>query len=210
MRIQLVKRCIAALLFVSGWASSTRALSVIAPTFPELVAEASAIVRGKVKGISSRKVAGARSEVIKTFVTFEVSSALKGARNGEEVTLSFLGGQVGDERLEVPGMPAFNVGAEDYLFINAQSGICPLVGAMHGRYRLVTPQKAGRAYVSREDHAPLIHVSDVIKPMRESGAVNALGTATERALSPEEFEQRVRAEIAQPTPPQPMPTGNRP
>lgn len=210
MRIQLGQRGIAALLVLSFWASSAHALSVIAPTFPELVAEASTIVRGKVKAISSRKVAGARGELIKTFVTFEVSSALKGARDAEEVTLSFLGGQVGEERLEVPGMPAFNVGAEDYLFINARNRICPLVGAMHGRYRLVTPQKAGRPYVAREDHAPLVEVSDVIKPMRESSAVNALSAATERALSPEEFEQQIRAEIAQPTPSQPMPTGDRP
>ena len=209
MRVHF-KRCVAVLLLVSLWGSSARALSVIAPTFPELVAEASTIVRGKVKEISSRKVAGARGELIKTFVTFNVSSALKGARDGEEVTLSFLGGQVGDERLEVPGMPAFNVGAEDYLFINAKGGICPLVGAMHGRYRLVTPQKERRPYVARDDHAPLVQVSDVIKPMRESGAVNALSDAIERALSPEEFEKRVLAEIAQPTPPQPTPSGDRP
>ncbi|HTO03851.1 MAG TPA: hypothetical protein VL069_09130 [Opitutus sp.] len=210
MRIHFVRRCVAVLLVVSFWTSSARALSVIAPTFPELVAEASTIVRGKVKAISSRKVAGARGEVIKTFVTFKVSSALKGAREAEEVTLAFLGGQVGDERLEVPGMPAFNVGAEDYLFVNAQNRICPLVGAMHGRYRLVTPQKAGRPYVARDDHAPLVQVSDVIKPMRDAGAVNGLSDATERALSAEEFEQRVRAEIAQPTRIQPTPTGDRP
>jgi len=179
-------------------------MTVVAPTFAELVAESSTIVRGTVKEIKVQKVSGARGELIKTFVTFHVSSALKGAQVNEEVTLSFLGGQVGEERMEVPGMPSFNVGTEDYLFVSAKRGFCPLVGTMHGRYRLVTPQKENRPYVAREDHTPLVRVSDVVLPMRSTERTAALSERSD-ALTPEEFERLVIAEIARPSTPRVRP-----
>lgn len=198
MRKHFDRRLFAVLILAVLCPALATAMTVIPPSFPELVAESSTIVRGRVTELSARKVAGARGAMIKTFVTFRVSSALKGANQNEEITLSFLGGQVGDERLEVPGMPAFDVGAEDYLFITTTGGICPLVGAMHGRYRLITPQKEGRPYVARDDHAPLVRVSDVIKPMQSAGSLRALSDGSS-ALTPQEFEKLVVAEIKQPS-----------
>jgi hypothetical protein len=171
------------------------AMTVVPPTFTELVAESSTIVRGTVQAIRSEKVAGQRGALIKTFVTFRVSSALKGAQLNQEVTLSFLGGTVGDERMEIPGMPSFEVGREDYLFVSAKKGLCPLVGAMHGRYRLITPQKDNRPYVAREDHTPLVRISDVVLPMRSNRDAAGLDAAPD-AITPAEFEKSVLNEIA--------------
>jgi hypothetical protein len=182
---------IAALLLAPG----SKAMTVIPPTFAELVAESSTIVRGTVKEIRSEKVPGARGALIKTFVTFRVSSALKGAQLNQEVTLSFLGGTVDDERMEIPGMPSFEVGREDYLFVSPKKGICPLVGAMHGRYRLITPQKDNRPYVAREDHTPLVRISDVVLPMRSNSDAAGLNAAPD-AITPAEFEKSVLNEIA--------------
>lgn len=167
-------------------------MSVTPPTFSELVGEAATVVRGRVTAIESRKVATPAGEAIKTFVTFTVDKALKGAPD-RSVTLSFLGGQVGDERWEVAGMPEFQVGAEEFLFITPDARVCPLVGAMHGRYRVVAAEKSGRAFVARNDHTPLAGVGDVAQPL-EPGTARA--ASAEEALSPEVFEQAIAAEVA--------------
>jgi hypothetical protein len=177
------------------------AMSVRAPTFPELVAESSAVVRVRVASVTSQKVTTARGEAIKTFVTYDVAKSLKGSPS-KQITLAFLGGQVGDLRLDVPGMPTFQVGAEDYLFISAKPSFCPLVGAMHGRYHILTAQKPGRPYVARDDRGALVDVRDIVRPMHASGAT---AQSVDRALSPEAFEQLIAAEVAQPTTPSSLP-----
>lgn len=174
-------------------------MSVLAPTFPELVAEASQIVRARVTEVVSRKVPGPQGEVIKTFVTFEVTSALKAPERSDRITLEFLGGNVGDEGLVVPGMPSFEAGAEEFLFVTADKTICPLVGAMHGRYHVFTAQKDGRAYVARDDGSALVRVSDVTLPMAKGHAALTL-PGGDSALTPESFEQLIAAEIARQTP----------
>ena len=173
------------------------AMSVRAPTFPELVAESSLVIRARVAAVTSQKVATTQGEAIKTFVTFDVAKSLKGAPS-KQITLAFLGGQVGDLRLDVPGMPTFQVGAEDYLFVSPKPSLCPLVGAMHGRFRVLTVQKAGRPYVARDDHEALVDVRDVVRPMH---AVVSTAQSIDHALSPEAFEQLIAAEVAHPTTP---------
>lgn len=171
------------------------AMSVRAPTFPELVAESSAIVRARVVQVASRRVESPQGDLIKTFVTFEVSQSLKGT-DTRKIVLAFVGGQVGLDRLEVPGMPQFQRDADEFLFISDQPGICPLVGAMHGRFRVVTDQKAGRPYIARDDRSALVHLGDVALPMHGSG-IQAASIAS--ALSPDAFAAAIAAEVAHPT-----------
>jgi hypothetical protein len=172
-------------------------MSVLAPSFPELVAESATIVRARVAEVVTRKVTNAHGEVIKTFVTFNVSSALKGAGSDKSVTLPFLGGTVGDETLAIAGMPTFEVGAEEFLFVSAQAGVCPLVGAMHGRYHVLTNQKLDRPYVARDDGSPLVRVADVALPMGTNRTATAL-SGGDQALTPDAFEQLVLDEVAHP------------
>src|SRR5687768_1244956 len=74
------------------------ATTVVPPSFPELVAEADGIYRGRVTSIQARRVPLPEGDgsVIKTFVTFTVERVLKGPEQAQ-LTLEFLGGTIGDE-----------------------------------------------------------------------------------------------------------------
>lgn len=180
--------------------SRTGATSVIPPSFPELVAEAEAIYRGKVAAVEARRVARPDGgSVIKTFVTFMVERVLKGAARSD-VTLEFLGGTVGEETLQVTGMPTFAVGQREFVFVQKNGlQLCPLVGLMHGRYRVLQDEAAQRDYVARDNGAPLTTTAEVELPMTPLPAqirtARAAPTAA-AALSPAEFEAQVRAEVS--------------
>lgn len=190
------------LLILAG--ASARATTVEPPTFPQLVDEADAIYRGRVTGVQARRVAGpGGSSLIKTFVTFKIDRTLKGASQSETV-LEFLGGAVGEDTMEVGGMPQFNVGERSIVFIQKNGvQLCPLVRVMHGRYRVARDESTGQEYVARDNHAPLTDVTEVAQPL---GDQPALTTATPgraalaRALSPADFETRITGEVLHPTP----------
>ncbi len=166
-------RCPAAVLAAVGVAlvSTASALTVLPPTFGELVNEAGRILRGRVVEVHSyQTTTPTGAPVIKTHVTWQVESALKGAP-GAKFSLDFLGGQVGTAWLRVSGMPQFKVGDDDYLFIERdESVICPLIAAGHGRYRVRTDAATGREYVARENGMPLRNISEVGMPMSEGAA----------------------------------------
>ena len=178
---------------------AARATSVIPPTFPELVAEAEAIIRGRVTDIVVRRSSAPDgSPVIKTHVTFAVERALKGPER-QVITLELLGGTIGDESLVVTGMPRFELGSTDYLFVE-RNGIqfCPLVAVRHGRYRLLRDD-AGREFVARDNHVPLKDVGEVVLPLAALPPVirsaNVAG-----ALGPAAFEAAISAEVSRITP----------
>ena len=75
--------------------------------------------------------------VIHTYVTCQVVKTLKGAPV-DKIRLRFLGGRVGDTRMEIPEMPLFTPGEQSVLFIAGNGmAFCPLVGAKYGRYRVM-------------------------------------------------------------------------
>jgi hypothetical protein len=77
-----------------------------------------------------------------TFVTFQVENLLKGQVNQQFITLRFIGGPDNEGNfLMVPGVPLFDVGDRDMLFVkgNGQSG-CPLVKCEQGRFRIINNQ----------------------------------------------------------------------
>jgi hypothetical protein len=74
-----------------------------------------------------------------TFVTYQFSSVLRGDPSSRSITLRFIGGSDGQGSfMDVSGVPRFQVGEEDILFIqgNADTG-CPLAGCIRGRYRVL-------------------------------------------------------------------------
>ena len=171
------------------------AMSVQPPSFAELVAESATVARARVTDLTSRAVINANGQrEIRTFVTFTTLKALKG-NVPPAFTLSFLGGTADGERWQVPGMPEFRVGDEEFVFDSGRPSICPLVGAMHGRYRVQTDPADGHAYVARNDRTPLTSVSQVGSPMAETP--QSIRPAS--ALRPEEFEAKIAEEVAHPT-----------
>jgi hypothetical protein len=181
------------------------ATTVVPPSFPELVAEADAIYRGEVTSVKARRVERPDGEgsVIKTFVTFAVERVLKGPEQ-VEITLEFLGGTVGEESMTVTGMPKFNVGAREILFVQ-KNGVqfCPLVALTHGRYRVLRDEATEREHVARDNGVPLTDTAEVQLPITtlpEPVRAASSASAMERALTPAAFEASIAAEVQQPTP----------
>src|SRR5688572_16611277 len=192
-------------LLLLALAPFVHATSVVPPSFPELVGEADAIYRGRVSAIQAKRVELPNGEgsVIKTFVTLVVERVLKGPER-EEVTLEFLGGTVGDESITVSGMPKFNLGAKEIVFVqkNGQQ-FCPLVGLMHGRYRVLRDEATAREHIARDNGVPLTDTSEVELPITTlPGPVRAASaaSASANALTPAAFESSITTEVQRPTP----------
>src|ERR1035437_1732876 len=77
-------------------------------------------------------------------VEFGGQEVLKG-QAGVSVTLQFLGGTVGDVTLEIAGVPKFNTGDREFLFVEGNGvQFCPLVGVFHGKFGVRMDEKTGR------------------------------------------------------------------
>jgi hypothetical protein len=198
MRIRLL------FLLLFALAPLARATSVVPPSFAELVHEADAIYRGRVTAVAPRRVElPDGGSVIKTFVTVTVERTLKGPAKSD-VVLEFLGGTLGEESLVVSGMPKFNPGDREIVFVQ-KNGVqfCPLVALMHGRYRVLRDEAAARDYIARDNRVPLTDVADVELPMHQVPAAlraASAAAASARALTPAAFEASIVSEIQRPTP----------
>ncbi len=196
LRKTLPAHLLAALLTLLPALTAVRAMSVIPPTFAELVAEADGIVRARVVALQPYLDRTPAGDVVRTRVTFEVGSTLKGRHQGG-LTLEFLGGEVDGHGLRVPGMPTFTPGATELLFVTTQgAGLCPLVAAGHGRYRVLTDRASGREYIARNDFTPLGSEHDVQLPFSNAAALVRPGAA---GLSPTVFSARSLAELERAT-----------
>jgi hypothetical protein len=118
---------------MAGVANST---TVIPPTFETLVSSASTIFVGEVMDVRSEWIATRDGRAIITKVTFKVEDVWKGAA-GTVTQLEFLGGTVGQTKMEVVGMPEFVAGQRSVLFVSGDAmSVSPLVGFWHGRMRV--------------------------------------------------------------------------
>lgn len=114
----------------------------VARNIARLSAAANLVIRGKVTDVQYRPSAPDRSGspgIPYTFVTYSVSEVFQGGAPGGKVTLRFIGGSDGRGGfLEASGVPQFNPGDEDILYIlgNGENG-CPLVECDFGRFRIL-------------------------------------------------------------------------
>jgi len=169
--------------------AAAHAMSVVAPTFDQLVQDATTVFRGTVTDVHSVTVDTPQGSAIRTLVTFQVERALKGSPQ-PQVTLSFLGGKVGHRNMHVLGMPTFAVGQREIVFVGAEgNSVCPLLAAGHGRYHVRHDVKTGHEYVARENNTPLTSTDDVAKPLEANTAAASTNSAT--ALTSDEFETRI-------------------
>jgi hypothetical protein len=174
--------------------ATARATSVTPPTFAELIAESQFIVRARVQAVRAAWVDSPQGRVIRTYVTVSVLKPLKGAAPAE-LTLELLCGEIDGHGMQVAGMPRFEPGRMEFLFI-AGNGVrfCPLVGIMHGRYRILTDPATAREYVARNDGVPLESEHDVQLP-QPGNALALRFKQPAQALSPQTFEQRITGEL---------------
>lgn len=197
-------RLLALILALAALPLALRATSVVPPTFPELVREAEAIYRGQVTAVEARRLTRPDgSTVIKTFVTLAIDRVLKGGAP-TEVTLEFLGGKVGEESLVIAGMPAFALGQREFVFVQKNGRqFCPLVGLMHGRYRILRDASGTQEFVARDNGAPLTDLAQIALPqavLPPTVRAASAAAAAAGALSPAAFEASIAAEVQRPTP----------
>jgi hypothetical protein len=175
----------AAAIAVAVMAGAPRAASVVAPTFDAMVTRAQAVFVGETVDVQSRWVSTPSGRAIVTVVTFKVLRTLKGEL-GAQTQLEFLGGTVGEYRMEIPGMPKFRVGDEDVLFVDERGQpVSPVVGFMHGRFRVLEDPGTRRRSVARHNFEPLAEVKDI------GAATPAPRVSSARALSLAAFEDEI-------------------
>jgi len=146
-------------LFAFGVVSLT-ASSAIPPTFQQLVDNATDIFVGSVARRESRWVDTSWGAVIFTYVTFDIQESLKGTARGQ-TTLQFRGGTVGNVTLRISDMPEFRVGDHDLLFVGDRAAVSPLVGFMHGRFRIEHDTSGNIDRVRTNDGRPLVSTSSL-------------------------------------------------
>ena len=174
-----------------------RATSVVAPSFDDLVTKADCIVTGKVTDLRSEWTGDGPQRHIVTFVKLDVLRVLKGEA-ASPFTLRVLGGTVGTQTMEVADAPAFRVGEREVLFVhNNGRQFIPLVGIMHGQYRIDDADRVA-------DHAgrPVAQVEDIGKPESLDDAVRrralthaGQGNGAAVALSRADFEAKIIAKV---------------
>jgi hypothetical protein len=168
--------------------SSIYATTVIPPTFDQLVGQAEMIFQGTVTEVHSVWSGEGAQRHIDSYVTFSVEESMKGAP-GVSYTIRLLGGTVDGETMEVTDSPKFNVGDRDILFVehNGEQFV-PLVGIMHGRFRVQRDEQTGRDFITTGEGEPVRNLS---KLGREEESV-----AATQALSLAEFKSQIQTHLA--------------
>lgn len=175
---------------------AVKATTVVPPKFAELVAGADYIVRARVKAIRyEAKDRPGKVPLIHTKVALEVVEAIAGQPPAEP-ELTVLGGRWGDHELRVEGLPQFEVGQEEVMFVHGNGRVFyPLYAAMHGRYP-IKKDKDGREFVTRTNGVQLDDVAEVAAPLTQGAAAELQQKFKKSgdALTPAKFIEQVRTQ----------------
>jgi hypothetical protein len=167
---------------------AARGTTVIPPTFDELVGKAEVIFQGSVTEVRSQWVGEGAERHIASYITFKVEEALKG-KPGASYTIQMLGGTVDGQTIEVSDSPKFAVGDHDLLFIehNGQQFV-PLVGIMHGRFRIQREAQTGRDIVATND-------GDQLADPEKLGKKEHLSAQAAAAISNTDFKAAIHTRL---------------
>ena len=176
-----------------------RAMTVIPPTFDELVGQAELIFEGTVTDVRSERIGEGAERRIVTYVSFAVDEPIKGDA-GSAYTIRMLGGTVDGETMEVTDAPKFKKGDRDIVFVeNNGKQFIPLVGIMHGRYRVAKDKQTGEQSLLTNSGHPLADVSEIGK--KEDGhahqhvATQSVAPSA-KGMRPSDFKSAIRAKLA--------------
>lgn len=186
------------LLFVISFLSCLLPLgfgtTVEPPSFEELVKQAEIIFVGKVTAIRSVWEGVGQNRCIRSYVTLEPLKVLKG-NPATPYVLSMVGGTVGDKTLEIVDVPKFKVGETNLLFIEHNgTQFMPLVGIMHGFYKLEYDAKSGEEIVLNHQGKALHSTSEI--DTGSAGQADAeIRKGSLSALRRSELEHRIRSAV---------------
>jgi len=171
-----MRRSVLALLICSSLTVPALAVTVVPLSFDQLVNQSSAVVYGRVAGVQARWTADRRG--IESVVTIEVLKGFKG-RQGDTVSLTLPGGQLGRYVNVIPGAPSFRRGDLAVFFLKSRGARLPVTtGFTQGIYRV------------RSSGGTLL----VMAPVVDSGAGRIVrGDVRRKPVSLAAFESSVRA-----------------
>jgi hypothetical protein len=165
----------------------TRGTTVIQPTFEQLVDNASQVLVVEALASECHWRTNAKGALIFTTLQFRSEEVLKG-KSDAELELSFLGGTIGADTLDVHGVPHFTPGSRYILFVSSnRTEVCPLVGMFHGNFRLIKDAVTGEETISRHDGSPV---------QIGSSSSGAKAAPPLRNLTAAEFKRRVMDRVA--------------
>lgn len=177
---------------VVAGAATTYATTVIPPTFDELVAQAETIFEGTVTDVKSEWAGEGGNRRIVSYVTFRVDDTLKGSAQ-QSYTIRMLGGTVDGQTLEVADGPKFQAGDRDIVFVEKNgSQFIPLVGIMHGRFKVMKDKVTGREIVAANDGRGVSDLASLGKQDLHGHAAQS----DKPALSLAEFKGAVKNKLA--------------
>jgi hypothetical protein len=188
------------LVFILAVASTmnSQATTVRQLDLPELARQAEVIADVTVTGIESYWASPTGGKAIHTRVTFSLNSAPLKGQVTSPFSLDFLGGTVGNHRVEVSGMPKLQVGDRLILFSYGpdKTFVSPVIGFDQGALRVIRDRLNNVDRVYRWWGQPV----NESQPFNSRVPVSAETTTAEQlraANSVEEFLQRVSTMIHQ-------------
>lgn len=175
--------------------STAKATTVIPPTFDELVAQAELIFQGTVTETKSQWTGEGGQRHIVSYVTFKIEDSLKG-EPGASYTIRMLGGTVDGQTMEVTDSPRFKVGDRDIVFVeNNGTQFIPLVGIMHGRFRVQKDAQTGADMIVGDHGQPVNDLARLGREEAHASSARAADGDHARTLRSSEFKAAIKAKL---------------
>jgi hypothetical protein len=172
---------------------STASATVVIPrTFRELCVRADLIFMGTVIDVSPLRSSPQVS--ISTLVAFSDLEIVKGAYHQGTLTLRLAGGETDSLSEVIPGMPTFQVGDREIIFMyTAGLYANPIVGFHQGRFRVLPIGPGGREVVCDHGGLPIYGVQEG-KLVR--GRTPRVLEPGQEGMSPQRFIDAIARELA--------------
>ena len=181
------------------------AASVREVTITEMLQECQFVFEGKVVSTEAKEDSNKR---IHTFVTFGIQEIIKGEHPDNTITLSFLGGTVGDVTMMVSEMKLPEVGEHGVYFVESikRRQMNPLYGWSQGHF-LVEADDTGTERILTRSKQPVTEVrsntqmNTTTPPVRLStGVARGLTLGREqgaKGLTPGEFKKALHERLGE-------------
>ena len=167
-----------------------RAATFAEKNLAQLVTEAEQIFVGTVSSLQSRKLPNG---AIVTDVRFSDLQVIKGDNQGADIVLLVLGGEVDGVRLEIPGLPRFQLDSR-YLVFSLGNGkdMFPVVGGPAGLFQIMAGPAGGSSIALTSSGMPL--GSGIAGEVLASVSLPAQG-ATQPPVTLELFLAAIKAKL---------------
>ncbi|MBN2702149.1 MAG: hypothetical protein JXR29_11945 [Methylothermaceae bacterium] len=188
-------------LVIAFWLATATATSVREVSLDEMLARAELVFEGEVTHLEVKETPHHHRPF--TQITFRVLDVIKGREELSTVTLDFLGGQIGDKRLQVSDMDYPELGEHGIYFVESlqRRQVHPLYGWSQGRF-LTTVDEAGQLHIRTADGDPVVRLEfdSASEPTGLSRGI-AKGVFTrgdalsKEAISLDDFKRRLRQQL---------------